>query len=86
MVGFYFLLCGLEQIPVFRRWGVKFVIAFLVPSIAETCQYFGVPVLGATFDPLDYFMFIMGALSAAVVDVQVFPRVFSFWTQEKAGG
>lgn len=80
----YFLLCGLEQIPVLRRWEVKFAIAFLIPSVAETCQYFGVPVLGSTFDPLDYFMYGIGALSAVVVDTQVFSRVFDFWTRRKA--
>ncbi len=76
----YFLLCGLGQIPVLRRWEAKFAIAFLIPAIAETCQYFGVPVLGSTFDPLDYFMYGIGALSAAVVDTQVFSQVFGFWT------
>lgn len=77
----YFLLCGLEQIPILRRWEVKLAIAFLIPSIAETCQYFGIPVLGATFDPLDYLMYALGALSAVVVDTQVFSRVFGFWTR-----
>ena len=81
---FYFLLCGLEQIPLLRRWEAKFAIAFLIPSIAETCQYFEIPVLGSTFDPLDYLMYGLGALSAAVVDTQVFSRVFGFWTMEKA--
>ena len=83
--GCYFLLCASElYIPILRRWEAKFAIAFLIPSIAETCQYFGIPVLGSTFDPLDYFMYGIGALSAAVVDVQVFPQVFDFWTMEKA--
>ena len=83
--GCYFLLYLSElHIPILRRWEVKFAIAFLIPSIAETCQYFGVPVLGSTFDPLDYFMYGIGALSAVVVDTQVFSRVFDFWTWEKA--
>ena len=83
--GCYFLLCASElQLPILRRWEAKFAIAFLIPSIAETCQYFGIPVLGSTSDPLDYFMYGIGALSAAVVDVQVFPQVFDFWTMEKA--
>jgi len=80
----YFLLCGLEQIPILRRWEAKFAIAFLIPSVAETCQYFGIPVLGSTFDLLDYFIYGIGALSAVVVDTQVFSRVFDFWTREKA--
>lgn len=82
--GFYFLLCADEQwIPVLRRWEVKWAVMILLPSIAETCQYFGIPVLGSTFDPLDYSMYAIGATLAAIVDTQVFPRIFGFWTLEK---
>jgi hypothetical protein len=81
----YFLLCATApQMPILRRWEAKLAIAFLMPSIAETCQYFGIPVLGATFDPLDYFMYGIGAMSAVVVDTQLFSRIFDFWTMEKA--
>lgn len=84
--GCYFLLCASEsQMPILRRWEAKSAIAFLIPSIAETCQYFGIPVLGSTFDPLDYLMYGIGAISAAVVDTQVFSRIFDFWTMEKTG-
>ncbi len=83
--GFYFLLSMDEQwIPVLKRWNVKWVIMFLLPSIAETCQYFGIPVLGSTFDPLDYLMYAIGVTFAAIVDTQVFPRIFGFWMWEKA--
>jgi hypothetical protein len=83
--GFYFLLCATElQLPVLRRWEAKLAIAFLMPSIAETCQYFEIPVLGSTFDLLDYFMYGIGAMSAVIVDTQVFSRIFTFWTVERA--
>ena len=83
--GFYFLLCADEQwIPALRRWEVKWATMILLPSIAETCQYFGIPVLGSTFDPLDYLMYATGATLAAIVDTQVFPRIFGFWTLERA--
>lgn len=82
----YYLLCLQEiYLPVLRRWEAKSAIVFLTPSIAETCQYFGIPVLGVTFDPFDYIVYGIGALSAAVVDVQVFSRVFGFWAREKVG-
>jgi len=81
----YFLLCmPAPYIPILRRWEVKFALALLIPSIAETCQYFGIPVLGATFDLLDYFMYCIGALTAVVIDTQVFARVFDFWTREQS--
>lgn len=82
--GFYFLLCADEQwIPILRRWEVKWAVMILLPSIAETCQYFGIPVLGSTFDPLDYLMYAIGATLAAIVDMHVFPRIFGFWVLEK---
>ncbi len=82
--GFYFLLCLDEQwVSLLRRWQVKLAIMFLLPSLAETCQYFGIPVLGSTFDPLDYGMYAIGVASAAIVDRQVFSRIFRFWTIEE---
>lgn len=82
--GFYFLLFMDEQwIPILKRWEVKLAVMVLLPSIAETCQYFGIPVLGSTFDPLDYLMYAIGATLAALVDKQVFSRIFGFWTMEK---
>lgn len=81
--GCYFLLCAAEQqTPFLKRWEVKSAIMFLAPSTAETCQYFGIPILGSTFDPLDYFMYGVGALSAALLDTQVFTWTFSFWNSE----
>jgi len=76
---FYFLLCASEvTIPFLRHWAVKAAIVFLLPAAAETCQYFGLAVLGATFDPLDYGMYALGAALAALVERQVFARVFTF--------
>ncbi len=63
---------------------MKFAVAFLIPSVAESCQYFGIPILGATFDPMDYIMFALGASLAAFVDLLVFPRLFRYWSPGKA--
>jgi len=71
------------RIPFLSRWEGKVALAFLLPSIAETCQYFGIPVLGVTFDLLDYFVYGVGAISAAVVDTQIFSRIFNFWNLGK---
>jgi hypothetical protein len=71
------------RIPFLSRWEGKLAIAFLIPSIAETCQYFGIPVLGSTFDLLDYFVYGVGAISAAIVDTQIFSRIFIFWNLGK---
>ena len=71
------------RIPFFSRWEGKVATAFILPSIAETCQYFGIPVLGVTFDPLDYFAYGIGAILAVVVDTQIFSRIFNFWNLGK---
>ena len=78
--GFYFLLFFPErQLPVLGRWEVKAAVVFLASSFAETCQYFGLPVLGSTFDVFDYVMYALGTASAILVDTQVFSRTFKFW-------
>jgi hypothetical protein len=83
--GFYFLLFLMERhLPSLKRWEIKLAVAFLVPSIAETCQYFGLPVLGSTFDLLDYVMYGLGTVSAVIVDTQVFSRMFAFWDGTEA--
>ncbi len=84
--GFYFLL-GLPGNPILVRksWIPKLAIAFLTPSIAETCQYLGIPLLGSTFDPLDYLAYGIGTSSAAIVDTQIFARVLKFWTFDISG-
>jgi hypothetical protein len=82
--GGYFLLCAVEiKLPILRHWKRKLVISFLVPALAETFQFFDIPVLGSTFDLLDYLMYAFGAILAAIIDTQVFPRIFKFWMYTK---
>ena len=42
---------------------IGFVI-FLIGAASETLQYFGIPIFGRTFDPLDYLMFLIGIVMA----------------------
>jgi hypothetical protein len=83
--GMYFLLC-LEDVyfRFLKDWRVKAMLVFGVASSIEVMQAFGVPLLGQTFDPLDFVMFAGGVLLAALVDRFLFNRLFSFWTP-KAG-
>lgn len=72
----YFLLCASEvKWPWCKPWQVKLALAILVPAVAETAQFFGIPALGSTFDPLDYCMYLVGASAAAVTDVQFVTRL-----------
>jgi len=78
--SFYFLLCANQfRLPLLRHWIAKAAIVFALASAAETFQYFGVYALGVTFDPVDYLMYGVGVMLAAVVDTQVFSRIFKFW-------
>ena len=78
--GAYMLLCQMEDGSHIRiPWWGKLAGAFLLPALLETLQYFGISALGSTFDPLDYVAYGIGAASAALVDTQLFPRIFVFW-------
>ena len=41
---------------------------FLVGFTVETLQYFDVPILGRTFDPLDYVMYFLGVIFGFAID------------------
>jgi hypothetical protein len=76
--GFYFLL-SLSEVPPLRSWVVRSLVMFAVGSCVEIAQFFGVPLFGRTFDPLDFAMYGLGAGLAPVFDLVVFPRIFRFW-------
>lgn len=80
----YFLLCLNEFFPL-RLWIVKSILVFGVGCSVEIAQFFGVPIFGRTFDPLDFIMYGIGVISAAILDTTVFSRIFKFWTHKAKG-
>ena len=71
--AYYFLLCATEnRMPWLRNPIAKAAVVVLLPSIAETAQYFGIPVLGSTFDPVDYCMYACGTATAVLLEWAVF--------------
>jgi hypothetical protein len=78
-LSFYFLLC-LAELPLLRSWVVKSVLVFGAASSVEVAQFFGVPIFGRTYDPVDICMYGAGVVLAAILDTVVFPRLFEFWT------
>lgn len=82
--GFYFLLC-LIKFPLLKSWIVRGILVFGIASFTEIAQFFGVPIFGQTFDPVDFVMFGVGVILAATLDVIVFPRIFDFWTPKAQG-
>jgi hypothetical protein len=61
----------------FERWSHKIVAAccvFLVGVTIELLQYFNLPILGRTFDPLDFLMYGLGILLALIIDSLIISR------------
>jgi len=81
--AFYFLLSPQEAtISPLRHGSVKGILVFGVGSCVEIAQFFGIPIFGRTFDPVDFVMYGIGVLLAALLDTTLFPRIFKFWTPE----
>jgi hypothetical protein len=82
--AFYFLLSLNEKsLHFLRSWIVKASIIFLVMTSSEVLQYFGIYAFGVTFDPMDIVAFGVGTILAVLVDIFLFPRIFSFWKIKK---
>lgn len=82
--AFYFLLSVNEKTIAFiRGWKIKASIIFLVMTTSEVLQYFGIYAFGVTFDPMDIVAFGIGTTFAVLVDIILFPRIFSFWKIKK---
>ena len=69
-----------ERIRFLGDWRVKALLVFGVASFTEVMQAFGVPLLGQTFDPLDFVMFGGGVLLAVLVDRFLFDRLLPRWS------
>ena len=82
--GFYFLLC-LIKFPLLKSWIIRSILVFGVASFTEMAQFFGVPIFGRTFDPVDFVMFGIGVILAAIFDIIAFPRIFDFWIPKAKG-
>lgn len=79
--AFYFLLCLLvRHWRAFGDWRTKAAVVFGVSSFAEVMQGVGVPLLGQTFDRLDFLMFAAGVLLAVLVDQVLLARALPGWS------
>jgi len=64
---------GLDGLPALRRPAVRASAVFLLGAGVEVLQYFGVPLFGRTFDPVDLVMYATGAIAALVFERWAFP-------------
>ena len=55
---------GLASVPVLRRPLTRAGIVFCIGAVVEGSQYFGIPLFGRTFDPIDLLMYAAGATAA----------------------
>jgi hypothetical protein len=79
--AFYLLLC-LPETPRLHSWPVKAILVFGAASSVEIAQFLGMPVLGRTFDPLDFVAYGLGVGLAVVLDTVVLPRIIPSWVTE----
>lgn len=80
-LAFYLLLC-LPEIPQLQPWPVKALLVFGAAGSVEIAQFFGMPILGQTFDPLDFATYGLGVGLAIVLDTVVLPRIIPSWVTE----
>jgi len=75
---FYLLLCVRES---WRRrpWAIKALAIFAAATAVEIAQYYGLPVLGRTYDPLDIAMYALGVALGVSLDRLLFPRLSRHW-------
>lgn len=63
--------------PIFRAGAV-----FGFGGIVEASQYFGRPIFGSTFDPLDILAYAGGVLLGVFLDLGLFPRLIPHWLEQ----
>ena len=77
--GFYFLLKLNEgKIHLLKKWWEKSAIIILLALFSEIGRYFGLYVLGRTFDSIDIAIYAIGVLIAMFIDNIVLNN-FRFW-------
>lgn len=64
---------GLAPVPVLRHPLARAGIVFCVGAVVEGSQYFGIPLFGRTFDPIDLLMYAAGAGAALGFERLAFP-------------
>lgn len=69
------LVLGVAKQSILRSTIARGTFVFTVGAIAETLQYFGVPIFGRTFDLLDYLMFGIGIGLAVLFERIVLSRI-----------
>ncbi len=76
-----FLLLGLVEVRFIRSVLFRGLAVFGFGCFVEASQYFGYPIFGFTFDPLDILAYAGGVTLGALLDLFVFPRLIPIWNE-----
>lgn len=74
-----FLLMGLFQNKTIRSPFFRAGAVFGFGCFVEATQYFGHPIFGSIFDPLDILAYASGVILGALLDLVLFPRMIPHW-------
>jgi hypothetical protein len=77
-----FLLMGLFQNRIIRSTLFRACAVFGFGCFVEASQYFGRPLFGSTFDPLDIVAYACGVLLGVLFDLVLFPRLIPPWLEQ----
>jgi hypothetical protein len=76
-----FLLTGLFQNSIIRSALFRACAVFGFGCFVEASQYFGRPIFGSTFDPLDILAYAGGVSLGVLLDLVLFPRLIPRWQE-----
>lgn len=76
-----FLLMSLFQNRIIRSALFRACAVFGFGCFVEASQYFGRPLFGSTFDPLDIVAYAAGVLLGVLLELKLFPYLISRWSE-----
>ncbi len=77
-----YLLMSLFQNKLIRSSLFRACAVFGFGCVVEASQYFGYPIFGSIFDPLDILAYASGVLLGILLDLVLLPRLITFWLEQ----
>jgi hypothetical protein len=76
-----YLLMGLNQNRLIRSSLFRAGTVFGFGCFVEASQFYGRPIFGSTFDPLDILAYAVGVMLGVSLDLLLFPRLLPRWSE-----
>jgi hypothetical protein len=76
-----FLLMGLFKNKIIRSPLFRACAVFGFGCFVEASQYYGRPIFGNSFDPLDILAHAVGVLLGVLLDLVIFPCLIPHWSE-----